>query len=735
MKAYNRQISEEYYVDFDTKNTSFLKMAVLLYNAGIKNYCFFLRINDKKLIGVDPYDPDLSDEMKVRIFRECADNRWYFCREVMRVVEPGASTEVGGGCEFKLNRGNLAYIWACDLNINTFLMMPRQTGKTWAALEDCEWTHQFVRSSSILHFNKSQSDANMNLRRLQDAIRLLPMYLQHSNYDNLDPSDKRRVKNNEKSIRNAIDSTIEAMASAGNEAKADAMARGKTSQKIWMDELAYIFFNETIYGASMPAFKKASEIARENGAPYNITVTTTPGDLATPHGAFAYKMMNSSIPFHEEMYDYKIGKLMDIIYHTPDKMSFIYIQFNHLQLGETDEWYIERAKDMNNPIKARREYLLEWINSNGNSPFDPDDIELISELTANKRTNFQIFKINKYYNLNVYSEYHGRKPVLIGVDVSGGRGRDSTAVVVANPETLMPMAFFRSNMIPSNDLKKLLVTLVTKRYPNCILTIENNSIGTPLIDHLRETVLNRVLYREKKKRTVDVGTNNATRKRKTESIEYGHNVNPTTRAQMMEMLETIVHNSPEHVAFPELYEEIRFLELKNGRIDHSAATHDDCTMAYMGLLWIVRYGTGLKGKSIYYTLGSEDDSSGYDTSISQEFAHKLLLDKKKPGNEDALVSYMKKPQHLEDSSTLAARERAEYFKELDRIEDVSMDDEITEAIDSIPDSTQRLMLRNYYAMLNQSNEYGGDPFRNLLDPDDTGQPNSLTESILSYRDW
>ena len=446
-------------------------------------------------------------------------------------------------------------------------------------------------------------------------------------------------------------------------------------------------------------------------------------------------MMNSSIPFHEEMYDYKISRLMDIVYHTPDKMSFIYIQFNHLQLGETDEWYIERAKDMNNPIKARREYLLEWINSNGNSPFDPDDIELISELTANKRTNFQIFKINKYYNLNVYSEYRGRKPVLIGVDVSGGRGRDSTAVVVANPETLMPMAFFRSNMIPSNDLKKLLVTLVTKRYPNCILTIENNSIGTPLIDHLRETVLNRVLYREKKKRTVDVGTNNATRKRKTESLEYGHNVNPVTRAQMMEMLETIVHNSPDHVAFPELYEEIRFLELKNGRIDHSSATHDDCTMAYMGLLWIVRYGTGLKGKSIYYTLGGEDDTEGYDTGISQEFARKVILEKKKPGNEDALVSYMKQPQHLEDSSTLAARERAEYFKELDRIEDVSIEDEITEAIDAIPDSTQRLMLRNYYAMLNQSNEYGGDPFRNLLDPDGTGQPNSLTESILSYRNW
>ena len=736
MKAYNRQTCESIHIDLETRNVSFLKMAVLLKNAGVSNCCFFLAINDDKLKGVDPYDPNLSDEFKMRIFRECANNRWYFFREVMRVIEPGASTEVGGGSEFKLNRGNLAYLWACWMNISCYLIMPRQTGKTWAAIGDCEWTHQFVRGSGILHFNKNQGDANMNLRRMQDAIRMLPMYLQHSNYDNLDPSDKRRVKNNEKSIRNAIDSTIEAMASAGNEAKADAMARGKTASKIWYDELAYIFFNEAIYTAATPAFEKARELAEENGVPYNITITTTPGDLATPHGAFAYKMLETSIVFHEEMYDYKLKKLMDVVKHTPDKTDFIFIQFSHLQLGETDEWYLKRAKKLNNPIKARREYLLEWINSNGNSPFDPDDIELIGDLSKQKEGQVQIYKINKYYNLNVYSEYHGRKPVLIGVDVSGGLGRDSTAITVVNPETLQPMAFFKSNMIPSDHLKKLLVTLVTKRYPHCILTIENNSVGKPLLDNLRDTVLNRVLYKERKKREVDVGANNFTRKKKAEMIEYGHNVNPTSRAQMMEMLESIVHNSPEHVAFPELYNEIRFLELKNGRIDHSAATHDDCVMSYLGVLWIVRYGTGLKGKGIYYTIseGDEDDSYHYDTSESERIAQQLIIQKNKTNkDEDELIAYMKRKQHTEDSSSLAARERAQYYKELDRIEGLEVESETEEALEAIPDSTQRLLLKNYYSFMRDADGY--DPFRNLLDEDSDPYQGSMTESLLDAYKW
>lgn len=736
MKAYNKQLDETCFIDLDTANVSFLKMAVLLKNANVSNCTFFLRIMDKGLIGVNPYDPNLSDEFKMRIFRECANNRWYFFREVMRVIEPGASTEVGGGSEFKLNRGNLAYLWACWMNISCYLIMPRQTGKTWAAIGDCEWTHQFVRGSGILHFNKNQGDANMNLRRMQDAIRMLPMYLQHSNYDNLDPSDKRRVKNNEKSIRNAIDSTIEAMASAGNEAKADAMARGKTASKIWYDELAYIFFNEAIYTAATPAFEKARELAEENGVPYNITITTTPGDLATPHGAFAYKMLETSIVFHEEMYDYKLKKLMDVVKHTPDKTDFIFIQFSHLQLGETDEWYLKRAKKLNNPIKARREYLLEWINSNGNSPFDPDDIELIGDLSKQKEGQVQIYKINKYYNLNVYSEYHGRKPVLIGVDVSGGLGRDSTAITVVNPETLQPMAFFKSNMIPSDHLKKLLVTLVTKRYPHCILTIENNSVGKPLLDNLRDTVLNRVLYKERKKREVDVGANNFTRKKKAEMIEYGHNVNPTSRAQMMEMLESIVHNSPEHVAFPELYNEIRFLELKNGRIDHSAATHDDCVMSYLGVLWIVRYGTGLKGKGIYYTIseGDEDDSYHYDTSESERIAQQLIIQKNKTNkDEDELIAYMKRIQHTEDSSSLAARERAQYYKELDRIEGLEVESETEEALEAIPDSTQRLLLKNYYSFMREADGY--DPFRNLLDEDSDPYQGSMTESLLDAYKW
>ena len=268
-------------------------------------------------------------------------------------------------------------------------------------------------------------------------------------------------------------------------------------------------------------------------------------------------------------------------------------------------------------------------------------------------------------------------------------------------------------------------------YPNCILAIENNSVGKGLIDELRETPINRVLYKERKKRKIDQGVNSATRKKTIESVEYGYNTNQTSRGQMMETLESIVHNSPSHVGYPELYEEIRFLELKNGRIDHSSATHDDVTMAYMGVLWVVRYGKGLKGKGIYYNItdGQEDyDELTYDTMESIRFANRLLsgtLDEKQQA-EDELIDYMMKDHHVQTSSDLADRERREMFKAMDRRDGLDPDEDEDGSF-QISDPTRELLLRNYNSFLHMD-PYSDDPISHMLDPVSQGGFDSGGES-------
>jgi hypothetical protein len=46
---------------------------------------------------------------------------------------------------------------------------------------------------------------------------------------------------------------------------------------MWFDEYAFLPYNDTIYMNAAPAYKTAAMNARNNGAPYGILITTTPG--------------------------------------------------------------------------------------------------------------------------------------------------------------------------------------------------------------------------------------------------------------------------------------------------------------------------------------------------------------------------------------------------------------------------------------------------------------------------
>ena len=120
------------YIHLETTNQSFIDMHYYLKSQGIQNNDFFLALLDSGLAGVDPRDPNLSQAMKARIMMECRLNYWYFLREVVRIPDQGGT--VGSGKRFKLHRGNLAMNFLFVLNFNQFVEMPRQHGKTTAAL-------------------------------------------------------------------------------------------------------------------------------------------------------------------------------------------------------------------------------------------------------------------------------------------------------------------------------------------------------------------------------------------------------------------------------------------------------------------------------------------------------------------------------------------------------------------------------------------------------------------------
>ena len=81
---------------------------------------------------------------------------------------------------------------------------------------------------------------------------------------------------------------IKIFASATNKARAASLLRGKTLTLIWYDEYGFLPYNDTIYMNAAPAYKTAAMIAKSNGAPFGILITTTPGFMTTNRNLFIH---------------------------------------------------------------------------------------------------------------------------------------------------------------------------------------------------------------------------------------------------------------------------------------------------------------------------------------------------------------------------------------------------------------------------------------------------------------
>lgn len=625
LKRPSYEYQEDYYIHSETTNVSFIKTAVLLKRAGVKNYDFMLKLYDKDLINIDPYDPDISLKEMGKVVTEMSKNYWYYLREIARVPVEGSSTDVGGGSPFLLHRGNLAQAWCYEYNISHFFEAPRQFGKTTGSVQRYEWQFSYgTTASTTIFMNMDKAASVSNLTRLKESRALLPEYLQMV-YTLDDKGNLKKDIDNVNEIKNKkLKNTIITKASARNVQNAERIGRGLTVGSLWFDELGHTLFNDTIWTAAIPAFSKASENAASNNKPYAISITTTPGDLDTAHGAFAFDLKEKAAKFTESLYDYDPDEI-HIWLQKNSSNKLVYISFSFLQLGKTMEWFEEQCRLMNNNwVKIRRELLLQWIKSSSNSPFDPQDID---ELDAMAVPAIGKLKINKYYEILLYKELDPYKKYLITVDVSKGIGRDSTAIAITDPDSLEIVGSFINNTIRSRELKRFLHTLILDHLPNAVLIIENNNIGDAIIEDLLHTPLKHYMYCEFVERIAETEHKDGfVQKRKKTRLMYGHEVTVATRPKMMELLLGFVSKHKKKLAVRELVDQIRHLEYNKAatRIDHASGHHDDLVMAYLAGIYIMFYGKNLSRFGLFNKFNFDSEEGIAEKEVREDKLKKIL---------------------------------------------------------------------------------------------------------------
>lgn len=626
----NVQVPRTIYIHKETTNKSFLDVHYFLKAKGIQNNDFFLSLIDTDLRGVDPRDPNLPNYMKVKILQECKNNYWYFIREILRIQEQGASTS--GGVKYKLNRLNLAMNFLFILNYNMFVEAPRQiAGKTTSSLARYLWVYNFgTTNSEIMFMHKDHSGSKNNLKKLKDMRELLPSYLRFDSNVNAD-GKKLKVPNTIVMIQHPYNNNrIITLPSARTKDSAENLGRGSTQPIQYYDEFAFMQYNNIVYAAASPAFSKASENAKKHGAPYGILITTTPGDLLTDQGNYAYDMRNKATPWLEQYYDLTFDRLEGL--RLANKLNpFFLVSFTYKQLGGGNEYFMDQVRQMGGDWpKIRREILLEWSSTANNCPFAQEDLDKIKQhLKEPIRT--LLFGQFSQYQFHIYEDIDLTYPPIIGVDVSGATFNDASAITIIDSHTTRVCATLNCNFIPADDLADVIYQITTKYMPTAVINCERNGgFGISVIQRLCKTSIKRNLYWEVKDRVIEERFDGIHMNKRPQKVKvYGLNSTKEVRARLIEILmERVMYHKDKFVA-PILHQEMQAMEVKkNGKVEHSDNSHDDQVFSYLMALYVWYDGKNLADNFhiMKNTLKTDADEDLEEAELEDQLEVKVKLD-------------------------------------------------------------------------------------------------------------
>ena len=590
-------------VHWKTKNTSFIRMMIVLKRMGIKNNTFFLSLFQPELENVDPFDPNLSNETKTKILVEAKLNPWYFFRECLHVPTPG-------GLEgyFRLSRGNLAAMFAFFNDVDFGLIMPRQTGKSYVSQSIiCYVLYILGDNLNVAHFDKDQNNCVNIIRTIKDLRNGMPPWMYEKSVGDTDRKESISYARKNNSYLTFPGPTDERAAAK--------QGRGLSLSLIHLDEIAFINYNWVVIPTCMNAMLKASEMTRKAGIPSPVIYTTTAGNPDTRAGKEALNIFEQGAPFSEELYDLEDRtKLMEFL-EANSTNHLLFLEFSYKQLGYDEKWFQSACRRLNNSQDdINRDLLNIWQGSTDNCVIDK---KLLSKIRNSKLDPYFTdltdgFAMRWYLPRDVVEDKRFKeRSLILGMDTSENIGRDFTTFTFVDPTDMRVVSTCRCNDSNIMQIARFVSSLMIK-YPKLIWIPERQSTATVIIDFVLEELANRKInpflriYNEAVQNRDDpsykdkydiynyndlAGKVRSVFGYRTSGAATGtgssrNNLYKITMMKTLEMNHDRIHDS-------KLISELCGLEVKNGRIDHSNTGHDDQVISYLLACYLIFSGKNL----------------------------------------------------------------------------------------------------------------------------------------------
>lgn len=555
-------------IHYNTTNYSFLKVHLFLKKKGIKNNAFFLELMDESLENIDPFDEEnLTEEQKQRIIIECTRNPWYFLRECVSIATSGVS-------KYELSLGNLALSWASLNNLNSYVIMPRQCGKTFGEIAIITWILYFGgHNSEIVLVAQRDKNLNNNMNRIRSIRDNLPSYLI--------VRDKRDRDGAELIDFKPLGNKVTKQTTGTNETEADSNGRGLSLPLIYADEISFTKHMNVFYKSLVLAHTTVAKRAEANGLPHFIAFTTTAGYLNNEDGIWAYNFWNNCFQFTEDLYDMPIEEVRRLIANEA-KLNYLAIEYQYWDLGKGDDYFQEQCKALEYDQDAiDREVLNKW---KAVSTVHPLGQQALALLEQNKKLPIHTVVLNKVFRMKLYKDpelLDWSIPYIIGGDCANNVGSDYSALVIVDPYTYEIVATIRSNMYSTALFANMLSDLMLKYFYRSILVLERNLNGATIIDRLIEinfSLASRIYS------TLDKKTG--------QPKEFGINTTKDSRKILYgQILKIAVDDSYDRIYDRVIIDEIAALIItRNGRVDHPVGGHDDLLISWLFTRWFLLFG-------------------------------------------------------------------------------------------------------------------------------------------------
>lgn len=589
--------------DLQTTNTSFLQYAATLRAMGNENWAFSLVLLNPELQGIDPLSEDLTEAQKIAIGIECAQNFWYYLREVAMIPQKGAPA-----MRFKANRGNMAFFW-CVLNcINVGLTMPRQTGKSIAADVFNTW-HTNISGRNVATHLITHSDRlrQKNIRSLKDLRDKIPSYMNfyQKGFD---------TNNTEKLTCKALENEFTTGIAQADASAADLQARGISVNVLQIDEFPYCDNIAISLGAAAGSMGAASESAELVGAIYCKIYTTTAGKKDTKSGAFAYKVFMEAMPWNERILDCnsreEAWEYVEVN-SKPGSDRTVNITMSHRQLGYSDEWLTKRIRAVPNATRELilRDYLNVWTSGSVESPLSVALNEIIGESRMDPiftEMGKKKFMLEWYVTNQELIQRRSNSHLLFNLDTSNAQGSDGNGLVIQDIKTLEVLGAANvtvANLLEfANWIADMLITT-----PNATLVIEYKSSAPVIVDIIASRLLslgispfkrifNRAVENANESKLREIEMNGLSHEYYESNKKYfGYMTSGNTRSFLYgQVFYGAAENVGHLVRNKTLAGQLLALVKKNNRIDHPAGMHDDMVVAWLLGNWFANYGHNLK---------------------------------------------------------------------------------------------------------------------------------------------